>query len=65
MKILRILISLKILRNSINDTKRVVVQNKVYYWSCRTTHEHYNYLQLIKLIKMEKYIQQIIKNSLA
>ncbi len=28
--------------------------NQVYYWrSFCTTHEHYNYSQLIKLIKME------------
>ncbi len=28
--------------------------NRVYYWrSFCTTHEHYNYLQLIKLIIME------------
>jgi hypothetical protein len=36
--------------------------NQIYYWgSFFTTHEHYNYLQLINLIKAENYFQKIIK----
>ncbi len=38
--------------------------NQVYYWgSFCSTHELYYYLQLIILIKMEKYRQQMIKNG--
>ncbi len=36
--------------------------NWIYYWRLFwSTHEHYNYLQLTKLIKMENYIQKILK----
>ena len=42
-------------KNNRQYKKRVVVQNKLnLLLKCFcTTHEHYNYLQLIKLIKME------------
>ncbi len=36
--------------------------NRIYYWrSFGTTHEHYNYLQLIKLIKMESIYNRLLK----